>query len=65
MKPTQDKRAIINKKILPWAIGKYHFTENDARQWAAWGIDYLKYDWNPIEALETQEMARACGCGRD
>ncbi|HTY35995.1 MAG TPA: putative Ig domain-containing protein [Bacteroidota bacterium] len=23
----------------------YTFEENDARQYAAWGIDYLKYDW--------------------
>jgi len=66
VKPTQDKRSIINKKILPWAIGKYHFTDNDARQWAAWGIDYLKYDWNPIETPETEEMERALRhCGRD
>ena len=27
--------------------GIYSFAINDARQWAAWGIDYLKYDWNP------------------
>src|SRR5688572_727185 len=27
--------------------GKILFAENDAKQWAAWGIDYLKYDWNP------------------
>jgi alpha-galactosidase len=27
--------------------GKYFFAANDAKQWAAWGIDYLKYDWNP------------------
>jgi alpha-galactosidase len=27
--------------------GKYVFADNDAKQWAAWGIDYLKYDWNP------------------
>lgn len=26
-------------------IGKYCFADNDAKQWAAWGIDYLKYDW--------------------
>jgi alpha-galactosidase len=66
VKPTQDKKGIVNKKILPWAIGKYHFTENDAKQWAAWGIDYLKYDWNPIEVPETEEMARALRtCGRD
>jgi alpha-galactosidase len=23
----------------------YQFEENDARQYGAWGIDYLKYDW--------------------
>jgi alpha-galactosidase len=27
--------------------GKYPFANNDASQWAVWGIDYLKYDWNP------------------
>jgi alpha-galactosidase len=52
-------KKVVNKKVLPWAIGKYSFAKNDARQWAAWGIDYLKYDWNPIEAPETKEMADA------
>jgi alpha-galactosidase len=28
-------------------LGQYCFADNDAKQWAAWGIDYLKYDWNP------------------
>lgn len=27
--------------------GHKSFAENDARQWAEWGFDYLKYDWNP------------------
>ena len=27
--------------------GKISFAGNDAKQWAAWGIDYMKYDWNP------------------
>jgi alpha-galactosidase len=27
--------------------GKYSFADADAKQWAAWGMDYLKYDWNP------------------
>jgi len=44
------------KKILPWAAGKYSFAENDAKQWAAWGFDYLKYDWRPNELPETIEM---------
>src|SRR5205814_69370 len=27
--------------------GQHLFADNDAKQWAAWGIDDLKYDWNP------------------
>jgi alpha-galactosidase len=55
-----------NKKILPYAIGHYHFSTNDANQWAAWGMDYLKYDWCPNEVPETKEMADALrASGRD
>jgi alpha-galactosidase len=65
-KPTVPKRGNVNKKRLPWAIGKYSFARNDAKQWAAWGIDYLKYDWNPNEEPETAEMASALReSGRD
>lgn len=61
-----EGKKVVNKKILPWAIGKYSFATNDAAQWAAWGIDYLKYDWNPIEEPETKEMALALRkSGRD
>ncbi|MEI8289977.1 MAG: NPCBM/NEW2 domain-containing protein [Verrucomicrobiota bacterium] len=61
-----EAKRIMNKKILPSAIAPYHFSTNDANQWAAWGVDYLKYDWNPIEAPETQEMADALRrSGRD
>ena len=56
-KPTGPKQ--VNKKILPWAVGKYPFATNDAKQWAEWGFDYLKYDWNPIEAPQTEEMLGA------
>ncbi len=64
--PTIPKKGNVNKKILPWAIGKYSFGQNDAKQWAAWGIDYLKYDWNPNEVPETAEMAKALrATGRD
>ncbi len=63
-KPTGPKH--VNRKELPWAIAKYHFTTADANQWAAWGVDYLKYDWNPIELPETQEMYDALRhSGRD
>jgi alpha-galactosidase len=64
--PTIPKKGNVNKKILPWAIGKYSFATNDAKQWAAWGMDYLKYDWNPNEEPETAEMYRALrASGRD
>ena len=64
--PTIPKQGNVNKKILPWAIGKYSFATNDAKQWAAWGIDYLKYDWNPNEVPETREMYDALrASGRD
>lgn len=49
--------------------GKYPFADADAQQWAAWGIDYLKYDWNPGNSepretaddfhLHTATMAKA------
>lgn len=65
-KPTLPKKGNVNKKRLPWAIGKYSFARNDARQWGAWGLDYLKYDWNPNEVPETQEMYDALrASGRD
>ncbi len=56
-KPTGPKQ--VNKKILPWAVGKYPFAKNDAQQWADWGFDYLKYDWSPIEVPQIEEMLNA------
>lgn len=56
----------VNRKIKPWHLGDYSFAKADARQWAEWGIDYLKYDWSPNEAPETKEMADALrASGRD
>lgn len=64
--PTLSKRGRVNKKMLPWAIGKYSFATNDAKQWGTWGIDYLKYDWNPNELPETEEIYQALrSSGRD
>lgn len=55
-----------NRKLFPYAIGKYTFVDQDVRQWASWGIDYLKYDWNPIELPETKKMYNALReSGRD
>ncbi len=52
-------KAVRNKKVLPYAVGKYSFAAVDAKQWGEWGFDYLKYDWNPIEVPQIQEMSDA------
>lgn len=55
-----------NKKQLPYAIGTYTFVPNDVKQWTTWGMDYLKYDWRPIEVPETRTMYEALrNSGRD
>ena len=33
----------------------YGHEEQDAKTWAAWGIDYLKYDWCSASAVYTKE----------
>jgi alpha-galactosidase len=49
-----------------WTFGAYSFASNDARQWAAWGMDYLKYDWRPTDIQHVREMAEALrASGRD
>jgi alpha-galactosidase len=57
--PNANFRAAKNRKALPFAIGKYRFTYQDAQQFADWGFDYLKLDWGPVEVLETEEMHQA------
>ena len=48
------------------AVGKYSFAREDAQQWAAWGFDYLKYDWYPNDVPQTREMHDALeASGRD
>jgi len=47
-------------------FGKYSFAVNDVKQWAAWGFDYLKYDWSPIDVPHVEEMSKALRySGRD
>lgn len=51
---------------FPFAIGRYHFATQDAKQMAQWGFDYLKYDWAPIHAPDVKEMDDALrATGRD
>lgn len=63
--PVKGKVA-HNINLVPYAIGKYHFAKQDSQQWADWGMDYLKYDWNPNQIPETKEMYDALrSSGRD
>ncbi len=63
--PEMDK-VPRNKKLFPYKIGTYNFVDQDVKQWVAWGVDYLKYDWNPIELPETKQMFDALrASGRD
>ncbi len=49
-----------------WTFGQHSFAAQDARQWAQWGVDYLKYDWFPNDVAHVTEMAGALrATGRD
>ena len=56
------QREYLDKKVSDEPlkiVGKYHFEEIDARQYARWGFDYLKYDWTPNDVPSTERMAQA------
>jgi len=40
-------------------VGKIHFEEIDAIQYASWGFDYLKYDWIPNDVPSSERKALA------
>ncbi len=42
-----------------WKNSKYSFVKNDTKQWADWGVDYLKYDWTPNQLYYVKEMIDA------
>ena len=50
----------------PYGIAKDHRERENAAQWAAWGIDYLKYDWRPCDTENAELMKQALlATGRD
>lgn len=56
----------VGTKTCAGRPGSLGHEYQDAKQWAEWGIDYLKYDWSPNRVPETAEMARALrASGRD
>jgi len=40
-------------------IGVEHMEENNVRQWEAWGVDYLKYDWLRCDPTNADRMKQA------
>jgi len=49
-----------------YRTGREWFFDNDVRQWAEWGVDFVKVDWNPITAEVTERIADSLSrCGRD
>jgi alpha-galactosidase len=47
-------------------VGKTQYEPHDARQWAEWGFDYLKYDWVPTDPPSAERMRKALeSTGRD
>ncbi len=56
----------VNGNEASKRIGTYHFTDVDAKQWADWGFDYLKYDWHTNDIPSATEMNNALRkSGRD
>lgn len=53
-----DKSGKTGHKVN-YHHGKFSFVANDVRQWMDWGIDYLKYDWNPNDVYHVKEMRDA------
>ena len=58
-------RSKVDKEAIR-SFGKYSFAAADAKQWADWGVDYLKYDWNPNDEWWIRDMRQAIDAtGRD
>ena len=57
-------RKAFQKRIN--TFGQFSFVRQDVRQWAAWELDYLKYDWVPIDLAHVTGMGRELRtAGRD
>jgi alpha-galactosidase len=69
LKPLVDwKRAKARKEFQKRlnTFGQFSFVRQDVKQWAAWGTDYLKYDWVPVDLAHVAEMSHALrASGRD
>ena len=62
LKPVAErirKRMRRNRERELRTFGRFSFTAHDAAQWVAWGFDYLKYDWTPMDVAHAAEMSSA------
>ncbi|MHA1675342.1 MAG: putative Ig domain-containing protein [Promethearchaeota archaeon] len=69
-----DKRRLEKNQLFGnpiWRRKKLWFfgqdmSRHDVAQWAEWGIDLLKYDWNPNDKVHIIQMGEYLhDCGRD
>ena len=61
-----EKKRLKKENDRLRTFGKFSFARPDAQQWAAWGVDYLKYDWDPTDLPHIVEMRDALrATGRD
>ena len=55
---SEDEIYLDKKPFYDRYHGRRSFAENDAKQWGAWKIDYLKYDWFPNDEEHIGEMEK-------
>lgn len=69
LKPLGDRMRKRERKKFTSAkrsFGEVSFVVQDVRQWSKWGVDYLKYDWVPIDVAHAADMSSALhNSGRD
>jgi alpha-galactosidase len=58
-----EKRRERTTKELR-TFGRFSFAPQDVKQWSAWGVDYLKYDWVPIDIAHAEEMRKELAASR-
>ncbi len=56
---SKEEEAPRPRKLDIRKFGKFPFVTNDVAQWSEWGVDYLKYDWHPLDVPNVEEMTNA------
>ncbi len=53
-----DPKYVPNAVPKGRYVGRVKHEPQDVAQWVAWGIDFLKYDWNPTDPVSLARMGR-------